>query len=175
MASITETLTNEHTQFCVLFNEIERLLPDVRTVAEVRLLSRLVEGVLSHHADVEENLAYAALDHALAENGEPVRMYQDHHEIDWCLQHARQAKGLPTALRLLKAGLKTSRAHFRREEETIFPLLEKLFDSANLEALGARVPTQNLVSGTTRLRQCLARLIPKQSTASGGDQKTTAR
>ncbi len=138
--TITESLTSEHTQFCLLFDEIDRLLPDVRTVAEVRLLSRLVQGALSHHADVEENLAYAALDHALAEKGESIRLYQDHHEIDWCLQHARSAKGFTTSLRLLKAGLKASRAHFRREEETIFPLFEKLFNPANLEALGIEAP-----------------------------------
>ena len=40
-------------------------------------------------------------------------------------------------MRFLRAGLKTSREHFRREEETVFPLFEKLFDPATLEALGA--------------------------------------
>jgi hypothetical protein len=40
------------------------------------------------------------------------------------------------AVRFLRAGLKTSREHFRREEETVFPLFEKLFDPAALEALG---------------------------------------
>jgi len=66
---ITNFLTTEHALFCELFDEIDRLLPDVRTANEVRLLSRLVEGVLSRHADVEQNLAYAALDHALGGKG----------------------------------------------------------------------------------------------------------
>ena len=39
--------------------------------------------------------------------------------------------------RFLRAGLKASREHFRREEEMVFPLFEKLFDPAALEALGA--------------------------------------
>jgi hemerythrin-like domain-containing protein len=133
---ITNFLITEHALFCELFDEIDRLLPDVRTAAEVRLLSRLVEGVLSRHADVEQNLAYAALDHALAEKGELNQLYQDHEEIDACLHHATLAMEFVEAVRFLRAGLKTSREHFRREEETVFPLFEKLFDPAALEALG---------------------------------------
>ena len=43
------------------------------------------------HADVEQNLAYAALDQALAEKGELNQLYQDHEEIDACLHHATLA------------------------------------------------------------------------------------
>jgi len=134
---ITNFLTTEHALFCEMFDEIDRLLPDVRTAAEVRLISRLVEGVLSRHADVEQNLAYAALDQALAEKGELNQLYQDHEEIDACLHHATLAAEFVEAVRFLRAGLKTTREHFRREEETVFPLFEKLFDPAALEALGA--------------------------------------
>ena len=132
---ITNFLATEHAVFCELFDVIDRLLPDVRTVAEVRLLSRLVEGTLSRHADVEQNLAYAALDQALAEKGELNQLYQDHQEIDVCLQHATLAVEFVEAVRFLRAGLKASREHFRREEEAVFPLFEKLFDPAALEAL----------------------------------------
>ena len=136
---ITNFLTTEHAVFCELFDEIDSLLQDVRTVAELRLLSRLVEGVLSRHADVEQNLAYAALDQALAEKGELKQLYQDHEEIDASFHHATLAADFVEAVRFLKAGLKTSREHFRREEESVFPLFEKLFDPAALEALGTGV------------------------------------
>jgi hemerythrin-like domain-containing protein len=139
---ITNFLITEHTVFCELFDEIDRLLPEVRTLAEVRLLSRLVEGVLSRHADVEQNLAYAALDHALAEKGELNQLYQDHQEIDARFQHATLAVEFVEAVRFLRAGLKASREHFRREEETVFPLFEKLFDPAALEALGSGASPQ---------------------------------
>jgi hypothetical protein len=133
---VTDFLTSEHAVFCSLFDAIDRLLPDVRTVAEVRLLSRLVEGVLSQHADVEQNLAFAALDHALAEKDQLKRLHQDHEEIDARLRDAALATEFSQAVRLLEAGLKASREHFRREERTVFPLFEKLFDPASLEALG---------------------------------------
>ncbi len=136
---IANFLTTEHAVFCELFDEIDRLLPDVRTVAEVRLLARLVEGVLSCHADVEQNLAYAALDQALAEKGELTQLYQDHDEIDACFHYAGLAEEFPEAVRFLRAGIKASREHFRREEETVFPLFEKLFGPAALEALGAEI------------------------------------
>lgn len=119
------------------FNEIDRLLPDVRTVEEVCLLSRLGEGMLAHHADVEQNLAFVALDQALAENGELKQLNQDHEEIDVCLRKAAVAADLTKALRLPKMGLKASRAHFSREEESVFPLFDKKFSPEALTAPAA--------------------------------------
>ena len=43
---ITNFLTTEHAVFCELFDELEHLLPEVRTVAEVRLLGRLVSATV---------------------------------------------------------------------------------------------------------------------------------
>jgi len=134
---ITNFLAAEHALFCELFDEIDMLRPDLQTAAEVRLLARLVEGVLLRHADVEENLAYAALDHALAEKGELNQLYQDHQEIDACLHYATEATEFTEAVRFLMAGLKASREHFRREEESVFSLFAKLFDPAALKAMEA--------------------------------------
>ena len=145
---VTAFLTNEHATFCLLFDEIDRLLPGVRTVREVQLLSRLVIGVLSHHADVEQNLAFAALDHALAEKCQLNQLHQDHEEIDACLRGATMATKFSEALRLLKAGLKASREHFHREECTVFPLFEKLFDPASLEALSDGIAGSESPLGT---------------------------
>jgi hemerythrin-like domain-containing protein len=148
MATITDALTSEHALFCEMFEEIVRLLPDLRTVPEVRVLSRLVEGVLLRHANVEQNLAFAALDHALAEKGQLARLHQDHQEIDECLHRATVARQLPEAVRLLKAGLAASREHFRREEKSIFPLLQNLFAARDLEALGTHLPQRASSLGT---------------------------
>jgi hemerythrin-like domain-containing protein len=139
MATITESLVSEHGVLSNLFEEIKRLLPEVRTVEEVRLLVRLVEGLLSRHADVEQNLAYAALDHVLAENGQLDRLYEDHQEIDAGLHRAKNATDLYEAMRLLKSGLNASQEHFRREERTVFPMFQKLFGAASLETLGSAV------------------------------------
>ena len=82
VTTITEALTVEHTLLNSLFDEILRLLPDVRTVQELRLLTRLVEGVLAHHAELEDNLAYSALNQALTEKGKFDQLQLDHRELD---------------------------------------------------------------------------------------------
>jgi hypothetical protein len=147
MTTITDALASEHALFCEMFEEIVRLLPDLRTVPEVRVISRLVEGVLLRHASVEQNLAFAALDHALAEKGQLARLYQDHEEIDQRLHQATLARKFPEAVRLLKAGLAASRRHFRREEKTVFPLFQKLFKPAELEVLGSKLSLGALALG----------------------------
>jgi len=147
MASIIDSLIVEHALLVELFDEIDRLLPDLRTVAEVQLLSRLVEGVLSRHADVEQNLAFAALDHALMEKGPLDRLYQDHQEIDERLGRASAAAEFSEAVRLLKGGLSATRDHFRQEEQTVFPLFKKVFDAASMEAFGAGVSSRLLNNG----------------------------
>jgi len=158
MRRITDVLTIEHTLLCTLFGEIDRLLPEVRTVDEVRLLSRLVEGVLSHHADVEQNLAFAALDHVLAEKHQLGQLHQDHEEIDACLRNAGSATELTKAVQMLKAGLEASRAHFRREEQSVFPLFERVLAPTTLETLGAGVSSN--ASAPRQQRSSTARRAP---------------
>ncbi len=136
MATIIDSLILEHGVFNSLFDAIKRLLPGLKTVDEVRLLGRVVESVLTHHADAEQNLAYAALDHALAEKGQLDRLYQDHEEIDARFHQVQTATSLGEAVKLLKAAIRSSQDHFRREERCVFPLFERLLGPAALEALG---------------------------------------
>jgi hemerythrin-like domain-containing protein len=137
MRTIIDALTAEHALFNLMFDEINQLLPDVHTVAELRLLTRLVEGLLTHHANLETNLAYATLDHALAAKGQLKQLYQDHNEIDACFRAVALTPQFAKAVRLLKAGLKASRKHFAWEEKKIFPLFERLLPAHALEALCA--------------------------------------
>jgi len=136
MALITTTLVTEHAIFCIVFDQIERLLPGLESTREVRLLSTLVEGFLGKHSETETDLAYAALDHALAEKGKLARLHQDHREIDNNFKLVHSASGLAEAQRLLKKALAASREHFRHEEEMIFPLLERVLPRDTLNDLG---------------------------------------
>jgi hemerythrin-like domain-containing protein len=136
MITIKESLALEHVFLGRLFNEVDRLLPEVQTLAEVRFLCRIVENLLSHHADIEQNLAYAALDQALSEQGELDQLYQDHEEIDARFEQAREAAQVAAARRLLKEALAVSSHHFRWEEDSVFPLFDRLFTASALVALG---------------------------------------
>jgi hemerythrin-like domain-containing protein len=133
---ITEALVAEHTIFLSVFDQIERVLPSLTTPAEVRTMASIVEGLLAGHAQTETNLAYLALDHVLADNGELKRMHQDHQEIDDRLRKVHTAKTCAEARRLLKVTIVGTREHFRGEERSVFPLLEKTLQEETLAELG---------------------------------------
>jgi hemerythrin-like domain-containing protein len=135
--NITEALIAEHTIFLGVFDEIERVLPSLATLTEVRTMARIVEGLLRGHAETESNLAYLALDHALQDKGELQRMHQDHQEIDGRLLKVHSANTCAEARRLLKSALLASREHFRGEERSLFPLLEKALQRETLAELGS--------------------------------------
>lgn len=152
MPSITSYLITEHAVFSALFDEIERSLADTQSTGEVNRLARLVGAVLTRHRDIEADLAYAALDQQLAERGELDQLHRDHEEIDANLQQAWVATDRTEATRLLKAALKNSRAHFRREEQSVFPLFEKVFQPGSLEALGSSTVQSYLAGARGRAK-----------------------
>ncbi len=133
---ITEALIAEHTIFRSVFDQIERVLPSLVTPAEIRTMASIVEGLLEDHAKTETNLAYLALDHVLADNGDLKRMHQDHHEIDERLRSVHTAQTCAEARRLLKLAIRASREHFHAEERSVFPLLEKTLQPETLTDLG---------------------------------------
>jgi len=133
---ITEALVAEHTIFLSVFDQIERVLPSLTTLVEVATMARIVEGLLEGHAKMETNLAYLALDHVQEHNGELKHMHQDHHEIDDRLRQVHTANTCARARRLLKVAITASREHFRAEERSVFPLLEKVLHEETLTELG---------------------------------------
>jgi hemerythrin-like domain-containing protein len=133
---ITEALVAEHNTFLTVFDHIERVLPSLATQTEVSTMASIVEGLLESHAKTETNMAYLALDHVLAQNGELTQMHQDHREIDDRLRNVRTANTCAEARRLLKAALLASREHFQLEERDVFPLIEKVVQKETLLELG---------------------------------------
>jgi hemerythrin-like domain-containing protein len=136
MITITEALIVEHSIFCSMFDEIEQALSRLSTVAEVRLLTDLVDSLLEGHSETETELAYVALDHVLENEGHLERLNQDHREISAHLKRAQSASDCGEARRLLKEALRTSRDHFRLEERTVFPLIDRMLQNTTLEKLG---------------------------------------
>ena len=133
---ITEALIAEHTIFLNVFDQIERVLPSLATPAEVQTMASIVEGLLEGHAKTETNLAYLALDHVMEHKGELKRMHQDHDEIDDRLRKVHSASSCAQARRLLKSAIAASREHFRAEERSVFPLLERTLQEETLTELG---------------------------------------
>jgi hemerythrin-like domain-containing protein len=133
---ITDALKTEHTIFLTVFDQIERMLPRLATLSEIRLVASMVEALLQGHASRETNLAYMALDHVMAESGQLNRMHEDHREFDDRLGQIQAAKSGAEARRLLKAVLGGCREHFKMEERHVFPLLETTLQPETLLTLG---------------------------------------
>jgi hemerythrin-like domain-containing protein len=145
METITKALIMEHAVFCAVFDQIERVLAGAPSAPEVKLLASVVEGLLSRHAETETNLAYSVLDHALADRGALRRLHQDHQEIDHQFKRLQRAADAAEAQHRLKRALAATREHFRREEATVFPMLEQTLQPDTLWALGRQWMEQHSV------------------------------
>ena len=133
---ITEALLAEHVVFHCLFDHIERSLPSLKTLAEVRTVSSILESLLEGHARVEDELIVEPLEHCLQQLGQQETFHEEHEEIDASLQAIRKAKDLRTARRLLRDAVVASRTHFDKEERLIFPMAEKVLKARTLSVLG---------------------------------------
>ena len=136
MVTITDALVSEHAAFSAVFDQIERVLPNIRTLAEVRILAHLVEGLLLKHAATEEDLVLFALDRIPVQQGRCNRFFEEHQEIDARLRQAQTANRLVQARSLLQAAVLGSRRHFGYEERFVFPVLEQVITHEELSKLG---------------------------------------
>lgn len=134
--TITDILTVEHTVFRAFFDQAERALPGLKTVAEIKLLARLAEKLLHGHGESEQDLAYATLDHILKEKGHLSRLYSEHREMDTRMEQVCMASDLAEARQLMQSAMIMSREHFRYEEQTVFPLIDQVLQNESLVKLG---------------------------------------
>ena len=104
--------------------------------AEFKTLAGLLETLLHAHGEVEQDLAYGPLDHLLNEKSQLGRLFSDHREMDSRMKEVQDGNDPAHARRLLQAAMVMSREHFRYEEQTLFPFVEKVLDLDSLEKLG---------------------------------------
>ena len=123
--------------FRALFDQIEQVVPRLNRVAQVKRLTRLVEGLLLNHAAAEDDLALLVLDHASKHRQRADRLHREHQEIDSRLTRVYAANDLARARSLLKGAIAASRAHFKHEERIVFPLIERVTKPETLLKLGA--------------------------------------
>ena len=133
--TITEALLAEHAVFHNLFDYVERTVPHLKAVGEVRSLARLMESLLAAHSRTEEELLVRPLEHCLEQIGHCELFHQEHEEIDDNLRQAQSAKNLKQARLCLLAAVAASRKHFDKEERIVFPLAEKHLKARTLTGL----------------------------------------
>jgi hemerythrin-like domain-containing protein len=134
---ITEALLAEHVVFHNIFDHIERAVPRLKTLAEVKSLAVLLEATLSAHSRTEDILLIEPLDHCLEQMGQAESFHEEHREIDASLAKIKSLRRLATAKQLLLSAVAYSRNHFDKEERILFPLAEKVLKAKTLTTLAS--------------------------------------
>lgn len=133
---VTEAIAVEHVTLLRVFDQVERVLPGLRSAAEVGTMATILEGLLGTHAQLEVDLAFVALDHALHHKWRLTTLHQDHKEMDERLCQVHQAATCGRARQLLRGAMRASREHFCHEERDLIPVVERALGLCALTALG---------------------------------------
>jgi hemerythrin-like domain-containing protein len=120
----------------MVFEQIERALPDLETPEEVAVLCRVVGGLLHDHGAEENDLTHLAVAHILIDHARQARLCHEHREMDRLLESVGAVKDVRKARSRLKAAFDACRAHFAEEERHMFPLIEKVLQPETLQVLG---------------------------------------
>ena len=134
---ITDILRAEHTVFHHLFDHIETTVPRIKTLAEVKSLSLLMDKVMSPHSRTEDELFIEPLEHCFEQIGHNETFHHEHEEIEETLAKVRKARTLKDAKRLLLGVIAASRKHFEKEERIVFPMAERILKTKTLTDLGS--------------------------------------
>jgi hemerythrin-like domain-containing protein len=142
---ITEALLAEHVVFHNLFDYVERTLPKIKTLAEVRALSSLLETMLRNHSNVEDHLLIDPLEAAFAQMGQADNFHDEHAEIEDGLDRIKGLRRVAAAKTCLLQAVVLCRKHFDKEERIVFPMAERQLSPKSLLALGRRWEEQRTV------------------------------
>lgn len=134
---ITGILRAEHSVFHNLFDYIERTVPTIKTVAEVKSLARLTEALLAAHSKTEDDLFIEPLEHCFEQVGQRETFHEEHDAIDRALQAVEKSKNLKAAKFQLLSVATAARKHFDKEERIVFPMAERILKAKTLTDLGA--------------------------------------
>jgi hemerythrin-like domain-containing protein len=133
---ITEALQAEHLVFHNLFDQVERMAPGFKTLAELKAVAALLEAVLEAHSRTEDDLFIGPLEHCFEQIGQRETFHEEHETIDETLAQVRKATQLRKARELLLGLIVACRQHFDKEERIVFPMAEQLLKHKTLDELG---------------------------------------
>ena len=133
---ITDILLAEHTVFHHLFDHIESAAPRLKTLAEVKSLSMLVDKVMAPHSKTEDELFIGSLEHCMEQIGQSETFHHEHEFIEETLVKVDKARTLKEGKRLLLGAIATARKHFDKEERIVFPMAERVLKAKTLSDLG---------------------------------------
>ena len=133
---ITEALIAEHGVFHGLFDQIERSVPNLKTLAELKTVTSLLAATLEPHSRIEDELFVEPLSHCLEQLGQNEGFHDEHDQIEAGLSAVGRSRSVPAARKLLLQIVADCRRHFDKEERIVFPMAERVLNTRTLTVLG---------------------------------------
>ncbi len=133
---ITEALLAEHLVFHNMFDHIEVVTPQMKTLGEIKALAAMMESMLKAHSDTEDELFIGPLEHCFEQIGQRDAFLQEHQEMDGNLERVLKSTRVDAARELLLRAVTHSRQHFDKEERIVFPMAERVLKATTLKELG---------------------------------------
>lgn len=136
--NLIDALLAEHGVFYVLFDQIQESAAKAGTAAEVRDAVAMLTTALISHANIENELLFAALEERLGPAGPLAVMRAEHEELDRTLQEAAQAEQLSELASKVRHAVQLARVHFSKEEQVLFQMARQILGEDALIGLGRR-------------------------------------
>jgi len=138
LVKLTDALLGEHGAFYALFEHVEEIASAGGEIAQIQGAITVLETMVLSHATLEEELLFSALEpHLGRDTGPLARMHGEHEEMEILLARIEEAEDIPDAIRWIDRALSSARAHFKKEEEILFPMAQELIGDEALHHLGA--------------------------------------
>ena len=135
---IIEAFLGEHGVFYAQFDHLEQAVPTAQTLTEVQHQTAVLTAGLGPHANLENDLLFAALEPHLGPMGPLAVMRMEHDEIEGSLARVQEVKDLVEAQDLVLHAIQVARDHFAKEEQVLFPLAKQVLEANDLIRLGDR-------------------------------------
>ena len=133
---ITDVLRAEHAVFHNLFDHIETAVPQLKTLAEVKVLAVVVDKLHGPHSKTEDDLFIEPLEPYFDQMGQKETFHDEHEHIEATLAKVQTARTLKDAKKILLNAIAASRKHFDKEERVVFPLAERILKANTLNKSG---------------------------------------
>jgi hemerythrin-like domain-containing protein len=131
---ITDALVGEHGP---LYAQLDRLAgAGGGSVEAIRSCALLLAAGLASHAQLEDELLFAALEQRIGRDSLIESMYEDHEQVDALLAELARVEDPEQARTLAGQLVGLARNHFAKEEKAVFPLAEQTLGEGELVRLG---------------------------------------
>jgi iron-sulfur cluster repair protein YtfE (RIC family) len=133
---ITEGLLGEHALSYSLFDQVERITDDAKSLEELIGAESLLSSAVLSHAALEDEVLFPALVERGQAEGPLDVMRAEHKEIELLAAAVRASMTLEEAKEVMFRLIDTLREHFGKEERVLFPMCERLLGAQKLMELG---------------------------------------